>query len=837
MTINNNNIKSLKNKPAPFRGSFKYLLVLIISIPLLNSCNTTQYLDPDAGETLLVSNNIQFDKSAKKQVKKKSNLTESLSARLLQKPNGKFFGIPRPFFYYKSLDTIDKSKAGLAWANMLGNIMGEDPIFLDSVKAAKSAERMTAYLQNKGYFLANVSHEISTNKKRTKGTVTYNVNTRGQYLIDTILFESKDSNIQQILNEISDKSYLQNGKPIDIDLYEKEVSRITSYLINRGYANFYPQYISNLEATDSSNAELSAKLILEILVPPGKEAHTVYEIGNIYVYPNYRPTDQDLPEPDTIYNGIYFASGGSPFKVKLKSIANSIAFRTGDLFSFDDVEASRMQIGALGVFTTPTIKIEEDSVRKNVLNFHIQLTSNKKWEMEMSGDVSYTNRSGGPGFNSNLIGLTASPGIRNRNMFKGAELWSAGLDLGFELAPLNPDTLINLLDIRAQTDLYFPRLVEFPKIWGGLRNLGLIGEPFYNKLKKTGISHVSLSYNWLKLINNYSLNFVNLSFGHDVKLSATTTLSANQSGIDLLIPVIVPNSDFDSLLKEQPFLERSFSKQFITGFLFRDLTYTYDESFLGKKTYWFFRGNFEVSGLEMMAMNALYNGISGSSSIWSLSDVELSHFVKLDLDGRRYWRFGPNKTFVARLNTGIVLPFYNSTDVPYVKQFYIGGPNSIRGWYARGLGPGLYRDPLTGNTENRSRFYQAADFKIEFNLEYRFFLMRPFGLFNLYLATFIDGGNIWTLKADPSRVGSQFALKRKIVEGGVIEVDNFINEMAISSGIGFRFDVSYFTLRVDLGTPIRNNYPDPKKNNSYWVDLNKKRLQDIVLNLGLGYPF
>ncbi len=836
MTRNNCNHISLEKKPTRFSEIFNFLLVLIISIPLLNSCNTTQYLNPDEGETLLVTNSIRFDKSTNKKVRKKSNLTENLSARLLQKPNGKFFGIPRPYFYYVSQDTFDKSKFGKAWDNMLRNVLGEEPIFLDSIKAVNSADRMTTYLQNKGYFLANVTHKVSTNKKRTKATVTYNVQTKGQYLIDTIRFESIDSNIQQILNEISDKSFLQIGKPIDIELYEKEVSRITNHLINRGYANFYPQYISNIEATDSSNIELSAELVLEILVPSGKESHTVYEIGNIYVYPNFRPTDQNLPEPDTIYNGIYFASGGFPYKVKLKSIANSIAFQTGDLFSFDNVEASRMQIGALGVFTTPTIKIEEDSIRNNVLNFYIQLTSNKKWEIEMSGDVSYTNRTG-PGFNSNLIGLTASPGIRNRNMFRGAELWSAGLDLGFELAPLTPDTLINLLDISAQTDLYFPRLVEFPKIWKGLRNLGLIGGPFYDKLKKTGISHVSLSYNWLKLINNYSLNFVNLSFGHDVKLSATKSLRANQSGIDLLIPVIVPNSDFDSLLNEQPFLERSFSKQFITGFLFRDLTYTYDESFLGRKSYWFFRGNVEVSGLEIMSLNALYNAVSGSSSTWSISDVDFSHFVKLDLDGRKYWRFGPNRTLVARLNTGIVLPFYNSSDVPYVKQFFVGGPNSIRGWYARGLGPGLYRDPLTENTQNRSRFYQAAGFKIEFNLEYRFFLMRPFGLFNLYFATFVDGGNIWTLKSDPSRIGSKFSLKKKMTEGEIIEVDNFINEMAISSGIGFRFDVSYFTLRVDLGTPIRNNFPDPNNNNSYWVDFKGKGLQGIVLNLGLGYPF
>src|SRR5690606_19574738 len=122
-------------------------------------------------------------------------------------------------------------------------------------------------------------------------------------------------------------------------------------------------------------------------------------------------------------------------------------------------------------------------IDSNALNFRIYLTSNKKWEVEMSGDVSYTERTGGPGFTSpNLIGITGSPSIRNRNMFRGAELFVLGFDIGTELSPFDKDsTLFNSFDIRAQADLYFPRFVEYPKIWSSSSKL-IGADKFYDKL-------------------------------------------------------------------------------------------------------------------------------------------------------------------------------------------------------------------------------------------------------------------------------------------------------------------------------------------------------------------
>ncbi len=803
---------------------------------LLQSCNSTRFLDTDKGQQFLVKNKIEIQKPPSGKIKNKSNLQFELSRLYKQKPNRKFFGVPRQFFFYTSQDTLDRSKLGKTFYRVMGRLLGEEPVFIDSTLAKEAASAMSFYLQNKGYFYAETEHEISTNKKGTKATVTYYVQPNGIYLIDTVEFRSKDTAIQRILNKIAGESFLTKDNPVDVKLYEQEVSRITQHLRNNGYAYFYPQYVSNLEGFDSSNTDRTVKIRLEVLTPPGRISHQIYTVGNIYVNPDYSPNFNVLPPPDTLIDGIFFANIGNEFKIKPRTLTNSIFFRPSDKFDQSELDNTIRQLGGLGVFRPPTIRYEEDSLNLDVLNFFVLLSPNKKWEFGSDFDLSTTERKGIVG-NRNLIGLSVSPSLRNRNFLRGAELLVTNVDFGIELAPFEPSaSIINSLDFRLNWDLYFPRFTDYFKLWRRLNKWGICSDKLYEKLRRRATSRFSAGYNVLILLDNYQMQFANVSYGYDVPLTSKTSLSINHFGADLLIPSIVPNSDFDTLLNEQPFLKQSFSKQFITGLLFRDLNYVYSGSSTLRNSFWYFRGYFDVSGLEMMGINVLYNAISGQSPDLKLFNVDFSHYAKLEVDGSHQFRFGPNRSLVARFNTGIVLPYYQSEAVPYVKQFFVGGPNSIRGWYARALGPGLYRDPLTDDPKNRNLFYQSGDMKIEFNLEYRFLLLRPFGLFNLYGATYLDIGNIWTVKKDPNRPGAEFSLSRTTQEGQITS-DLFLREMAIGTGFGTRWDFTYFVFRLDFGTPLKNNYPDPNRNNTYWYDYSKWQLRDIVLNIGLGYPF
>jgi outer membrane protein assembly factor BamA len=816
-------------------GKYSLLLGFVAGCLLLAGCNTTRYLDREKGEIFLSKNEIIFEKEPARKVKNKSSLTDELAKLYQQEPNRRFFRVPRQYFYYASLDTISKSKLGKAAARVKGRTLGELPVFLDTAATRNTAASMQVALQNKGYFYAHVKEEIKTNRKETKARVAYRVTTGGRFFIESVSFISRDSAIQRIICDIGDESFLKQGDPIDLKLYQQEVARITKYLRDHGYAYFYPQYISNLVGTDSSNVTMTSKLELEILTPPNLEYHRKYTVGKISIHPNYDPSKEVLVKTDTLIDGVSFASGGQPFKVKPRTILSSVFFNSGNVFSQKEVDNSVRQLGALGVYRPPTIRFEEDSLQAGVLNFQILLTPNDKWEIGYDFEISNTERKSVGA--ANLWGLSFSPSLRNRNFLGGAELLVTNMDMGIELALFNSaSSIINTLDFRLKGDLYLPRFTDYFHFWRRLHKWHIAGDDFYGDFRQKATSRFTSSYNLLILLNNYELQFVNLSYGYDYPSSLTNRLFINHFGIDLVIPKITSGSRFDTILQQQPFLENSFSKQVITGFLFRDLTYVYSSPPTSSGGSWYFRGNFDVSGLEIMAANSLYNTVSGKSPDFKFFNLEFSNYVKLEADLRRTWAMGRNRGLVARLNAGIAIPYYLSETVPYVKQFYVGGPYSLRGWYARALGPGLYNDPLSNDRSQRNLFYQSGDVKIEANLEYRFLLLRPLGMFNLYGAWFLDAGNIWTLKKDAARVGTHFAVSRQVEDGKIVQ-DNFIQEMAVSGGFGTRWDFTYFIFRLDLGIPLKNNYPEAERNNNYWVDYKKWQLRDIVFNIGLGYPF
>jgi outer membrane protein assembly factor BamA len=333
-----------------------------------------------------------------------------------------------------------------------------------------------------------------------------------------------------------------------------------------------------------------------------------------------------------------------------------------------------------------------------------------------------------------------------------------------------------------------------------------------------------MGYNYYTLLDYYTFNLFNFSYGYNVQTSQKSQFIVNNLGVDFLLPT--PTPSFDTILMQNPFLQNSFSNQLLTGFILRDFTYIYSPQLSRTGGTWYFQGTAEMSGVEVLALNKLFNGVSGNSSVWKVSDVDFSQYFWLELDLRRYWQRRANQTIITRVSSGVVIPFGNSSEAPYVKQFFVGGPQSVRGWYARGIGPGSYFDDTTTDINLRNSFYQTGDLKLEWNVEYRFHMFRPLNLFDFNGAFFIDGGNVWTIDADENgeRLGSKF------------QIENTFKEMAVSVGTGFRFDFTYFIFRVDFGKLIKNNYPDPLRNNSYWVD-DLRLWKGAAWHLGLGYPF
>lgn len=837
-----------------FNYPAKYIIGAIFILALLSSCNTARYL---AGEEyLLEGNSIKLQ--GKDNINRKRALKYELSLLYKQKDNSRFFFIPREWLYFKASGPEDTTKFD-SWVR---RVIGEPPAIYDPALADATVESMRYYMQYKGYFNAEAFSDIFVRQKRKRVYVTYYAKPNQQFTIDSVAFFSQDTAINRILNDISADSHLKTGTGIDGKLYDRERDRISNYLRNNSYAYFFPNYIAPLEA-DTTRKAKAARLYLEVLLPPEDSVHRAYLVDDITVYMDYTPGKTDSLLYDSLANGILLRTPRPTFRIKPEAILESIFLKKGQKYRQADFDKTNQQLSALGVFRFVRIKQEVDPEDPGRLDFRIELTQNKRIELGMDFELNYANRNAsGTG---NLIGLTVGPSFRHRNLLKGAEQLLADLSTGVEVNPslsaIREGRFWNTVDLRLQTDLYLPRFVDNLGIWRflhrariGRHNL-FVSDDFYNSVRDKAATRFSASYNYLLILDFYEYNLFNGTFGFDFQRNSNQRLIFNHIGIDYLAPITFEK--FKDILEINDFLERSFGDQLFVSLLFRDLNFVYNArpNSRGNSSYLGF--NLELAGAEMWGANKLYNAFTGEQDAFTLrlragKTVEFSQYLRTQLDLRQFHQFTPRRSLAARFAIGVARPYGFTSDVPYVKQFFAGGPNSIRAWAPRGLGPGAYEDPLSLDRRNNTRLYQTGDLSLEANLEYRFNI---FWMVNG--AFFLDAGNIWTFGRDTSRCGSQFLLRQRSYQctdpdGNTSTYTNepFYRQIAIGGGFGLRLDFSYFILRLDMGVKLRHAQPYPfeeggNNRKNYWFrdfreDERREGLRavDIInFNLGFGYPF
>lgn len=172
-----------------------------------------------------------------------------------------------------------------------------------------------------------------------------------------------------------------------------------------------------------------------------------------------------------------------------------------------------------------------------------------------------------------------------------------------------------------------------------------------------------------------------------------------------------------------------------------------------------------------------------------------------------------------RFFAGVARPFGNSSVLPYTRQFFSGGPNSLRGFQINSVGPGTFLQDV----ETRGFLHLGGDIKLEVNAEYRFNIYRF-----LKGAIFADAGNVWLQKSNPANTGSPFMFS------------GCMNEIAVGAGVGARLDVSFFILRFDLAIPLRKPwFEDGQRWVTDLIDFTDPtwRRENLVLNIAIGYPF
>jgi hypothetical protein len=774
-----------------------------------SSCNTTKYLKDN--ETFLEKNTVILESQS--EIDDKFTLKSNLNNLIVQKPNGRIlFTIPKEYVYYRNSQPGDSS-----WYNRFFlKYMSEIPAIYDSTKSDYSAEAIKNYLVNKkGYYNATVA--VRENTKFPKTEVDYIVDPKDRYKINSIEFFGNDKTTINDIKSVSNKSLIKKGDYIDASAFDFELTRLSLALQNKGYANFATNYLSI--KGDSSLNNKGVDIFLELLPPLPDSFHQKYTIGQINVFTDFH-RDQDTTKLDNAFhNNVRYYKQGDKFLVRPRAIDNAIFLEPGNIYNRDLRTKTRRKLSELGTYRFVTMSARIDEIHDSIINYDILLTPfQKKWVADFGWDFFISSTSQSSDGNNRVFGFSLSNQLKNRNFLGGAEQFTISSQVGLELQfnSSNTNSFIRSRSYGLNAALEIPRQRNLLEKKPLINLLGIINDETFQKFKENTTTTISAGFTYADLVNNFSRSSINAAYSHNYRPNTKSRFIIRQVGLEYNDYTLSPT--FQTRIQDNPLLLRSFDDNLLTGIFFRDITYLYTQPVNLDGNSFAFISNFEWSGMETFFTNKLYNLISGKNDVWKLNNnIEFAKYFRLELDPRFYEFFSDNHSFAARAYAGIIIPFGSSEAAPFFKQFSVGGPNSMRGWDQKELGPGAYSERLL--QPDSLTFFQTGDIKLEINLEYRFDIV-----YVLEGALFFDAGNVWTLKENDDRPGSQFT-------------SEFVDQIAVSAGYGFRFDFTYFNIRFDFGYKLRNPFPF-EKTDRHWYNWDEIKAQKFGnFQVAVNYPF
>ena len=650
--------------------------------------------------------------------------------------------------------------------------------------------------------------------------ITYVIETGPQYYIHSLRYTSDDADILSIIETDSSGSTISVGKPLDAEVFDNEKDRIVSLLQNNGYANFTKNFIEYRgDSTSQGGVNINV-----YLYPPAKDAlHQQYKIGDIRVYTDHLNGEYSAVQKTDTLEGVHYFARGDNFIVNPKGIDSAIGLKKGAIYQKALETRTYKKLTALSPYRFAIINSIVSEESDSIINFDIFLTpKEKKWGFDAGTNLFYSTFS--QGGRNNLLGFNSTVNLENRNFLKKAYRYLLDLEGTFEFDFSNFPTIEpNTISFQLDNTVEVPRNVELFNFARFLNKVNIVKDEAYEKFKNETTTELGLSYGYNDIFDLYLLNSANVSWSYNYQPSDRTRIRYNQLGLNYV------NISTDSVFREQflvdnPILERSFTDQLFTGILLRDISFYRLTRESEKRTQWAFISNFEISGLENYLINSIANVFEGNSDYWSLGKINFAKYIRLENDIRFYKKFRGKRLFAMRFNAGLAFSYGAAGNiisdgvVPFVKQYFVGGPNSLRAWRLREIGPGGFLDPAPSLTDAPP--FQSGDIKLDFSAEYRFKLF-----WLLDGAIFLDAGNVWSLKENSEFPSGKFT-------------KDFLNQIAVGTGWGLRFDLTYFILRFDMGYKLRNPFRDPETNS--YNALNNSKYNSFPLgnvNFAINYPF
>ncbi|MFC4740973.1 BamA/TamA family outer membrane protein [Flavobacterium ponti] len=757
-------------------------ILLFSAVSILLSCSGTHKI-PE-GDLLYVGHTIDIEKG-KEDKKTRKAIKSELDELIRPKPNKSILGMRPGIFFYNIYDTVKKDKGFKHWVKYK---LGKEPVLMSKVDLEYNKKVIQNYIENKGFFNANSKADSTRSGKKAKAN--YQIKLNNQYKIKSVVFPKDSILLSQEINNIKENSLLKVGNPYDLDLIKNERTRIDATLKERGFYYFNENYL--LVQVDSTVANHEVDLILKIKSDIPEKAKNQYKINNIFVYPSFNIRRDTIAsrKMDTIqYQDLTIIDNRTVFRPII--FEKTLLFKKGDLYNRRIHNLSLNRLITLGTFKFVKNEfVENNSSKENQLDAYYYLTALPKKSIQIE-TLAKTN-------SANYSGTELNINWSNRNTFKGAELLKISAFAGLEVQVSGQNNGFNVYRFGGEASLTWPRFISPFKMTSG--------SAYVPNTK------ASIGYEYQLRTQLYSLKTLNTSFGYIWKEN-----ERKEHDLKVLNIAFTSSNNVSDLYKEQiaanPSLQKVIDKQLIFG---TNYSYTFTNTMLqNKKNNIYFRGGIDLSGNSL----GLILGANDYNNPKTILGVPFSQYTKAEAEFRHYYNFNKETRFVSRIIVGAGIPYGNSKELPFIKQFFIGGTSSIRAFRARSIGPGTFNGNETTNSFLPD---QSGDLKLEMNAEFR-------GKIYDFIkgAAFVDAGNIWLLNEDAEKPGAQFS-------------NQFLSQLAVGTGVGLRFDFDFLILRTDLAFPLRKPYL-PK--GEEWVidaiDFGDRtwRKENLIFNLAIGYPF
>ena len=763
------------------------LFLYIMLVALISACSANRFIPEN--HYLLDEVNILSDTK---------EVNPSLfTSYVRQNPNAKWFNLVKVPMHIYCLSGQDSTSS----FNRFLKKLGDEPVIYDPFVTEKSQIEIEKAVRNMGYMRAKV--HLNTETKKNKLKVNYLIEAGQPYTVKHIAYNIDDMVINDYIEKDSANSYLHEGMPFDVSVLDNERNRITKLLQNNGYYKFNKDFL--VYQADTVKNTFQVNLTMKLLpfqlrkedIPTKHKQYTIRNV-NFLTEDNLFLQGNSLEEYDSIHHEGLRIFYKDNLYLRPNVLADFNYIQPQKLYREQDVQNTYTSMGRLRALKYTNINFSEINQNDSTqLDANVLMTKGKN--QSLSFEIEGTNSAGD-------LGAAASMTFQHRNVFKGSETFTmkvrgayeaiTGLQEGYE----NDD----YKEYGIEANLNFPEF-KFP----------FLSSDFKRKIRAT--SEVGMNFN-SQIRPEFTRTLASASWSYkwvDNKRS--------QHRFDLLNVnyIYVPwKSDnfkayLENLTDRNSILIKSYEDQLIVR-----MGYSYNYNSANDQTRtssnrnsYSIRVNLEEAGNLLYGISKTIHSAPKEDKGYVIANIPFAQYVKGDFDFAHNWNIDKRNSFVFHIGMGIAYPYGNSQVLPFEKRYFSGGPNSVRGWSVRSLGPGSYK----GTDGNMNYINHSGDIKLDLNIEYRTHLFWKFNG-----AAFIDAGNIWNIREYEGQ------------EEGTFRFNHFYKQLAVAYGLGIRFDLDYLIIRFDGGMKAIN----PMQTGKYKYPLIRPNFnRDFAFHFAVGYPF